>query len=69
MNNYVLTIEGESMKLNYSEVIATQTIRINEQAAHIKELEKKSLIYKEAMLIRITSLEAEIKIMYDIKVP
>lgn len=37
--------------------------------ARIKELEKKALLYEEAMLIRITSLDAEIKIMYDIKVP
>lgn len=46
------------MKLNYSEVIAAQAIRITELEARIKELEKQALIYEEARLIRIASLEA-----------
>ena len=36
MNNYVLTIEGENMQLDYSEVIAAQAIRITELEAQLE---------------------------------
>lgn len=55
MNNYVITIEGESMKLNYSEVIATQAIRITELEAQLEVAAKKDAAWIPVAWIRFCS--------------